>query len=79
MKKIACFSAEGQPVKTALPEGLLGKTNLQKKETVPVFVPEVEKKKKPGEKAVLENKLYEIGDKSVDIGQAKVNIAGICA
>jgi len=70
------FISKGQTVKTSLPAGLLNGSTDPKKETDSILITDVEKKKKPVERATLENKLYEVGDKSVDIGNAHVNIAG---
>ncbi len=71
------FFSKGQPVKTSLPEGLFSGSVAQKPQADTVVTTSEERKKRPRENAIAENKLYEIGDKNnADNSQARVTLAG---
>ncbi len=70
------FISRKKPVITALPPGLLKGTVAQKNEAQDAAAPEEETKTSKVQKATLENKLYEIGEKGAGNGQARVTLAG---
>ncbi|HTQ66821.1 MAG TPA: TonB-dependent receptor [Puia sp.] len=70
------FISQGQAVKTNLPEGLFSGVIGNKQSAVNIPGPEEEPKRKTGQKAAIENKIYEIGDKNADNGQPRATIAG---
>ncbi len=70
------FLSKTRTVRTSLPMGFFGGIGIQKNQAQDIAVPEEETKASMVEKATLENKVYEIGDKASGSGQSKVTIAG---
>ena len=70
------FISRKKQISAALPAGLFGEKTAQKEPAGAVDFTEEEGKKSKVEKATLENKLYEIGDRNANNGQSKVTIAG---
>ncbi len=72
------FITRGKPIDLLLPVGFFGgsKTDQNKQQQTSLTDNSDKEDNKPVEKAVLENKLYEVGDKSVINPQATVTMAG---
>jgi carboxypeptidase-like protein/TonB-dependent receptor-like protein len=70
------FISRKKAVATSLPAGLFSGKEVQKNQTPGISVDEEETKKSKIQKATLENKLYEIGDRSSASTQSRVTVAG---
>jgi len=70
------FISTKKTIKTSLLPGLLTGTRTEKNPTPEIESTEEEMKPGKVEKAILENKLYEVGDKNATGGSSRVTIAG---